>query len=64
MSGNRGCKNVVYLQAMVITVLKAFEFPCRRMMLTGSVVPVDGSQVMLNSLPALMEVNVVKVNGF
>lgn len=33
-------------------------------MLTGSVVPVDGSQVMLNSLPALMEVNVVKVNGF
>jgi hypothetical protein len=29
-----------------------------------SMVPVDGAQVILNGVPAVMEVRVVNVNGF
>lgn len=52
-------------EAMVATVARAALFPCRRIKDTVSVVPVEGDQVMLNGVPAVIAVgSVTKLNGF
>lgn len=51
-------------QAIVSIVSKAVLSPCLSTNETVSVVPVDGAQVILNGVPAVMLVREVKVNGF
>jgi hypothetical protein len=51
-------------QAMVVIVARELGFPCRKTRVMVSVVPVDGAHVMLNGVPAVIEVRLVKVKGF
>lgn len=52
------------VRAIVSTVVKDVGSPCRKTRVTVSVVPVDGAQVMLKGVPAVIEVRVVNVKGF
>jgi hypothetical protein len=52
------------IQAIVSMVFKCVGSPCRRTSVTVCTVPVDGAHVMLNGVPAVIDVRVVKVNGF
>ena len=45
-------------------VVRSFELPCRRTRVTVSVVPVEGAQVMLYGVPAVIVDRLVIVNGF
>ena len=59
-SGTEGAS----LQAIVATVDKCVDSPCLRTRVTVSLAPVDGDHVMLNDVPAVMVLSVVKENGF
>jgi hypothetical protein len=52
------------IRAIVSMVFKCVGSPCRRTSVTVCTVPVDGAQVMLNGVPAVIDVRVVNVNGF
>jgi hypothetical protein len=49
---------------MVATVVRDDGSPCRKSRVTVSVEPVDGAHVMLNGVPAVIEVRLVNVKGF
>lgn len=51
-------------EAIVSMVFKCVGSPCRRTSVTVCTVPVDGAHVMLNGVPAVIDVSVVNVNGF
>ena len=52
------------IRAIVSMVFRCVGSPCRRTSVTVCTVPVDGAQVMLNGVPAVIDVRVVNVNGF
>jgi hypothetical protein len=52
------------IQAIVITVVSSVEFPSLNKMVTVSVVPVDGDQVISNGVPAVTSGTVLKLKGF
>jgi len=52
------------VQAIVITVVSSVEFPSLNKMVTVSVVPVDGDQVISNGAPAVTCGTVLKLKGF
>jgi len=51
-------------EAIVAIVARLLLAPCRRTKETVSVVPVDGAQVMLKGVPAVMEDKELKVKAF
>jgi len=52
------------IQAIVSMVFKCVGSPCRRTSVTVCTVPVEGAHVILNGVPAVIDVRVVNVNGF
>jgi hypothetical protein len=56
------CDNGINVQAIVATVVNAFESPCRR--INDTVPGVDGAQVIWNGVPALMVEKPVIVKAF